>query len=125
MIVGVGIDVLEVSRLERELRRDGPGFVEQVFCSGETAYCEAKRRPARHYAARFAAKEAVFKALALQFGDASVWREVEIQSRPDGSGQVVLHGRLRQLAEHRGVRRVWLSMTHTRGLAAAGVILES
>jgi holo-[acyl-carrier protein] synthase len=99
--------------------------VQQVFCPGETAYCEAKRCPARHYAARFAAKEAVFKALELQLGDASAWREVEIQSPADGSGQVVLHGRLRRLAHHRGVRHVWLSMAHTRGLAAAGVILES
>jgi holo-[acyl-carrier protein] synthase len=125
MIVGVGIDVLEVERMERELERDGAGFVQQVFCSGETAYCEAKRRPARHYAARFAAKEAVFKALGLEGGDTSAWRDVEIQSCADGSGRVVLHGRLRRLANHRGVRRVWLSMSHTRGLAAAGVILET
>jgi holo-[acyl-carrier protein] synthase len=125
MIVGVGIDLLEVARFERELGRNGPGFVDQVFSSAEAADCRARRYPARHYAARFAAKEAVFKALGLDSGDASTWREVEIQSCRSGPGQVVLHRRLKQLADTRGVRRVWLSMTHTADLAAAGVILES
>jgi holo-[acyl-carrier protein] synthase len=125
VILGVGVDLLEVARMERELARDGAGFVEQVFCSGETAYCESMRCPARHYAARFAAKEAVFKALALEAADTAAWKQVEIRSRGDGSRRVVLHGRLKDLAERRGVRRVWLSMTHTRSFAAAGVLLES
>jgi holo-[acyl-carrier protein] synthase len=124
-IVGFGIDLLDVARMERELERDEVGFVEQVFCSDEVAYCEARHRPARHYAARFAAKEAVFKALALERVDMAAWRQVEIRSSADGSRCVILHERLRDMAERRGVRRVWLSMTHTSSLAAASVLLES
>ena len=124
-IAGVGVDLLEIARLARELERDGAGFLRQVFRPAEVAYCEAMRYPARHLAARFAAKEAVFKALGLRRIDVSAWRDVEIRSRGDGSRRVVLHGRLGRLAARRGVRRAWLSMTHTRSLAAASVILES
>lgn len=111
--------------MERELARDRAGFVQQVFCAGEAAYCAARRQPAQHFAARFAAKEAVFKALALELEDMSAWREVEILSGGGGAGQVVFHGRLRDLAARRGVRHVRLSMSHTPALAAASVILET
>ncbi|HEY6867260.1 MAG TPA: holo-ACP synthase [Candidatus Eisenbacteria bacterium] len=124
-IAGVGVDLFEIARLARELERDGDGFVRQVFRPAEAAYCRAMRHPARHLAARFAAKEAVFKALGLARVDLAAWREVEIRSRADGSRRVVLHGRLGRLAARRGVRRAWVSMTHTRTLAAASVILES
>ncbi len=125
MVVGVGTDLLEVARVARELARDGRGFVRQVFSPAERGECEAQRFPARHYAARFAAKEALVKALAPRGGDLSAWREVEVRSPGEGSACVVLHGAMRRLAESRGVRRVWLSTAHTAEVAAAGVILES
>lgn len=125
MIVGVGVDLLGVARMERELARDRPGFVGQLFSAGEAAWCDARPRPALHYAAGFAAKEAVFKALALEHAGTGAFREVEIEPRGDGPPRVVLHGAVRRLAESRGVRSISLSVAYTRGLAAATVILES
>lgn len=124
-IVGVGVDVLEIGRMERELRHDGPGFKRQVFLPEEIAECEEGREPARHYAARFAAKEAVLKALATGVMDAASWREVEVRSAGTKPPRVVLYGRTRQQAERLGVCRVFVSLSHTQSLAVASAVLES
>jgi holo-[acyl-carrier protein] synthase len=124
VIVGVGVDLFEVARMERDLRSGGSDLREQLFTSGEIAYCEAKRRPARHYAARFAAKEALLKALGADGRGGWTWREAEIRS--DGAvPQAVLHGTLKARATALHVQRVLLSLSHTRGLAMASVVLES
>lgn len=125
MILGLGVDLFEVDRLERELGERDPGFGAQLFTPHEIAYCESQRHPAQHYAARFAAKEAVFKALALEGRDSGHWREAEVQIGSGGTRELVLHGRLEALARSRGVDRVHLSLSHTRALAMASVILES
>lgn len=125
MILGLGVDLFEVARLERELGKRDPGFGPQLFTPDEIAYCEGQRHPAQHYAARFAAKEAAFKALALGVRDGAHWREAEVQIGTDGARQLVLHGRLDDLARRRGVTRVLLCLSHTRTLATASVILES
>jgi len=125
MIVGIGSDVLEVARMERELRTDGASLKEAVFTSGEIAYCEGKRHPARHFAARFAAKEAVFKALALDGTGGLRFRDVEVRNDEAGRPRVELSGAMRELAEASGVARIFLSLSHTDELAAATVVLES
>jgi holo-[acyl-carrier protein] synthase len=125
MIVGVGHDVFEVARMEAELGREGPPFRDGLFTAAEVAYCEAKRYPARHFAARFAAKEAVFKALGEDPARGPRWREVEIFNEATGKPRVVLHGKTRDLARDRQVDAVLLSMSHTADLAAATVVLES
>jgi holo-[acyl-carrier protein] synthase len=125
MIVGIGVDLLEVDRVERELRRDDPPFLSGLFSRSEIALAGRQRFPARYYAARFAAKEAVFKALAADRLDGGSWREVEVLPAPGGQHEVLLHGKMRNLARELGVRRICLSLTHTRTLAAAGVVLES
>ena len=125
MILGLGVDLFEVARLEQELGRHDPGFGPQLFTPAEIAHCEGQRHPAQHYAARFAAKEAAFKALALAVRDGAHWREAEVQIGPDGAPHLALHGRLEELAKSRGVARVLLSVSHTRTLATASVILES
>ena len=124
MILGTGIDLCEVSRMEAKVQAPADEFVNQVFLPGEIAYCGTKRHPAEHFAARFAAKEAVVKALACADGEGSFWQDIEIMNEPDGRPVVVLHGRAKEMADALGVRRVFVSLTHTRDLAAATVILE-
>jgi holo-[acyl-carrier protein] synthase len=124
VVVGLGVDVFEVPRMDEELRRDSAVAL-QLFSPEEITYCDSQRYPAQHYAVRFAAKEAVFKALGVDAGAAPRWRDVEVVLTPGGGREVALHGTLKELAERRGVRRMHLSLSHTRALAMAGVILES
>jgi len=122
MILGVGIDLCEVPRIQRLLDKDRQRFVRRVFLKGESSYCEARRRPGVHYAARFAAKEAFLKAVGK--GWRLGWMQVEVTREPEGRPALVLHGRAADLLARRGVRAVHLSLTHTQDMAAAVVILE-
>lgn len=125
MIVGLGHDVFEVARMEDELRREGDSLKSALFTAAEVAYCEGKRYPARHFAARFAAKEALLKALGADPSIGQHWCEVEICNEASGKPRVLLHGGVRELAHERCVDAVLLSLSHTAGLAAATVVLES
>ena len=109
----VGLDVIEIARIQRALER--PGFRERCFTEAERAYCDARPNPPQHYAARFAGKEAVGKALgcSVRF----TWREIEIAGRPKPG--VRLSGRTRAWAEKVRAGAIDLSMTHSRELAAA------
>ena len=124
MTLGVGIDLCDIARMERELARDGGGFRDEVFSPAEIAYCEAMQRPAMHFAARFAAKEAVFKALTAAGVSGATWRDVEIERGPSGEPRVALHGAVGRAAGERGVGAVAVSLTHTRELAAACAAVE-
>jgi holo-[acyl-carrier protein] synthase len=123
MILGIGTDLLDVARMARELEQEGPEFRNTVFTPSEIAYCEAKRYPARHFAARFAAKEALFKALA---GKASpdFFHEVEVARTDDAPPRLVLHGGMKETADRLGVKEILVSLSHTDSLAAASVVLQ-
>ena len=111
---GVGLDLLEIDRMERALARR-PALAQRLFTDAERAYAGARARPAQHLAARFCAKEAVAKALTLDFFDP---REIEVVPGANGAPQVALTGRAAQRADELAVT-VRISLTHSRGMAAA------
>jgi holo-[acyl-carrier protein] synthase len=124
MILGVGNDILEVGRIQRELDQSGPSFRERLFSPDEIAYCDAKRYPAQHYAARFAAKEAFLKALNTGLRDGLSWKDMEVRNGAAGAPELILSGAALALARQRGIERTFLSLSHTSSLAMASVVLE-
>jgi holo-[acyl-carrier protein] synthase len=125
MIVGIGTDILEVARMKQELQRHGGDLKTEIFTPAEIAYCEGKRYPARHFAARFSAKEALFKALGARAPVSPAWREAEVTHGPGGEPCLVVHGALSQALAERGASRALVSLSHTDDLAAACCLLES
>jgi holo-[acyl-carrier protein] synthase len=117
--VSVGVDLIEIERIRRALERYGDDFKERCFTDAERMYCDAKPNPPQHYAGRFAAKEAVGKALGS--GVYFTWKEIEVRGRPKPA--VVLSGRTAQWAEKVGAGKIELSMTHSRELAAAVAVV--
>ena len=112
----VGLDLIEIGRIRRTLERY-PSFRDRVFTEAERTYCDSRPNPPQHYAARFAGKEAVGKALGFGVARAFAWRDVEIAGRPKPS--VRLSGRVEAWAARVGAGSIDLSMTHSRELAAA------
>ncbi|MGH3022147.1 MAG: holo-ACP synthase [Gaiellaceae bacterium] len=112
----VGLDVIEIERVREALERY-PRFRERCFTEAERAYCDSRANPAQHYAARFAGKEAVGKALGFGVARAFAWKDVEIAGRPKPS--VTLSGKVEAWSQRVGAGALDLSMTHSRGIAAA------
>ena len=125
MIIGTGIDIINVERLERAVTRYGERFIRKVFTDAETAYSGNRVRRFEHLAARFAAKEAVLKALGTGVARGALLRDVEVINNAAGKPEVMLHGATRRLAEERGVARLHLSLSHTDRLAVAQAIAEN
>lgn len=124
-IVGTGIDIVEVKRVERALCRPGTGtrFRSRVFTAEEAAYCESRGRPRyQSYAARFAAKEAAMKALGTGWSRNVGWREIEVARKPRQPPTIVLHGKAAALARRLKVTGFHLSLSHTGEMAVAQVI---
>jgi holo-[acyl-carrier protein] synthase len=124
MIVGMGTDLAEIGRVERSIARFGERFLERVYTAGEIAYCMSKKNSAESFAARFAAKEAGAKALGTGISRGVSWKEFEVRRAPSGKPSLVLSGRAAELAAGLGVARISLSLTHTRELAMAVVVME-
>ncbi len=125
MIISIGIDIIEVSRVREVLQRT-PRFVERVYTERERAYCESRGAvSAQHYAARFAAKEAALKALGTGWSGGIAWQDIEISARNGGGAPLLIfHGRVLELYEQSGACAAHLSMSHTSEHAIAQVILE-
>lgn len=123
--VGLGVDIVEIERMRRVLTRT-PSFARRVFSEAERAYCDAKANPEVHYATRFAAKEAVVKALGTGFSEGIGVRDIEVRRTTKGRPYVVLTGRAREVARDQGVREMPLSLsfTHTEAVACAMAITE-
>lgn len=121
-VVGVGVDIIEIERVRRAARRGGDRFLRRVFSPAEAVYCSSRRDPARHFAARFAAKESVIKALRVPPGFGWLWREIEVSSR-GGPPSIRLLGRALERAHALGARCAHLSMSHSDTHAIAMVVL--
>ncbi len=121
-LAGIGIDLVEVSRIRDMLQRHGERFKERTFAEAEIRYCDGCADPAMHYAARFAAKEAVAKALGTGFASGVSWTDIEITRAENGAPSVHLHGGAAKIADEKGAH-VIVSLTHTRELAAAQAAL--
>lgn len=120
-LAGVGVDLLEIARMERACARR-PRFVKRVFTDEERAYCDARARPAEHYAACFAAREAVAKALGTGFAQGVTWSNISVTHDDAGRPHAVLTGRAAELAQEQGVREIALSLTHTHDVAVANAV---
>lgn len=124
MILGIGVDIVEVSRIAAAVSnpRTGQRFRDRVFTKGEDAYCQRRQNSAvQSYAARFAAKEAVMKALGAGFS----WQDIEVMRHRDGPPSILLHRRAAACAEARGMQRIHLSLSHSATHAIAYVITEA
>lgn len=124
MILGSGVDLCEVPRIEASIARYGSRFLERIFTPREIAYADRKANRFERYAARFAAKEAGMKALGTGWTGGIAWRDFEVVNLPSGRPTLTFHGRAAEVAAKLGVRNVALSLTHTKEQALAMVILE-
>jgi holo-[acyl-carrier protein] synthase len=124
MIIGSGIDLAEIGRIQQSMDRYGARFLDRVYTAAEQAYCRRKRNAAESFAARFAAKEAGAKALGTGISFGVSWREIEVVRQPGGRPVLKFHGRAAEIAARLGVIHSALSLTHTAELAMASVVLE-
>ena len=122
-IFGIGIDVVEVERIASSMAEFGDRFASRVFTEAERVYCESQKRPAIHYAARFAAKEAVAKALGTGIGQELGWLDMEIRRRESGEPEVFLSGDGEKFAKDNNVGQIKISLTHAQHYAAANAVV--
>jgi len=122
-ILGTGVDIIETARVEEAVEKFGDRFLQRCFWPEEVAYCRSMKFPFVHLAARFAAKEAVSKAFGTGIGEQLGWKDLEIRKRNSGEPYIVLHGKGKQLAAARGVREIFVSLSHCRQYAAAHAVI--
>lgn len=125
MILGVGIDIIEVGRIQASYEKFGDRFLKRILLENEIAYCLSHKQPGPFLAARFAAKEAISKAFGTGIGAQLSWQDMEVAKHPSGEPYVVLHGNGQKLLAERGARAVLISLSHTQEHATAVAILES
>lgn len=124
MIVGLGVDIAEVDRIEAAIRRHGDSFLRRVFTAAEITYCERHRNKAERYAGRFAAKEAAMKALGTGWRKGVRWLDIEVARNSSGKPSILLAGRAKEFATKLGVKHISLSITHSGNTALAEVVFE-
>lgn len=122
-VLGIGVDIVETVRIERSLEKFGDRFLHRVFTAGEIEYCQSMKFPARHLAARFAAKESVSKAFGTGIGKSMGWKDIEIKRHPHGEPFVILHGGAAALAAERGAGTILVSLSHADHYAVANAVL--
>ncbi len=124
VIFGIGTDIIEVERIEKMVAR-GRQYLDTIFTVKEIEYCEARARKSEHYAARYAAKEAVLKALGTGWRDGLAFSEIEVVNDELGKPRVLLHGRVKESFEYHQIKQTSVSISHSRDCAIAVIILEA
>ncbi|MGA2281789.1 MAG: holo-ACP synthase [Verrucomicrobiota bacterium] len=124
MILGIGIDIIEVARIASSYEKFGERFLNRLLLADEIAYCLSHKNPAPFLAARFAAKEAVSKAFGTGIGAQLGWQDMEIRRKASGEPFVVLHGKGKKLFQSRRAKRLLVSLSHTANYAAVTAVLE-
>jgi holo-[acyl-carrier protein] synthase len=124
LILGLGLDISEIDRIEAALTRHGPAILERLYTPDEVAYCESYKNKFERYAGRFAAKEAGMKALGTGWRHGIRWRDFEVVRQASGRPTLRLAGVALQIADRLGVKNISLSITHSGNLALAEVIFE-
>lgn len=121
---GIGIDIVEVDRIGRAVDRHGMHFLNRIYTETELEYCLKCAKPQQHFAARFAAKEAVLKALGTGWQDGTRFTDIEVVKNEKGAPAARLHGKSLEISKKKGVTRIHLSLSHTARYAAAQVVME-
>ncbi len=122
MIIGIGIDLVKIDRIDKAVKNH-PGFLERVFTEREREYCVRQKFAAQHFAGRFAAKEAVLKAIGTGWSAGVKWTDMEVLHGEGGGPIVNISGRVKDLMDLRGVKQIFLSYSHDEGYAVAQVVL--
>jgi holo-[acyl-carrier protein] synthase len=125
MILGIGIDIIEVGRIAASYEKFGERFLNRILRPDEIAYCLSHKMPGPFLAARFAAKEAISKAFGTGIGAQLSWQDMEVGRKESGEPFVILHAGGQKLLEERGGRSVRISLSHTKEYAAAVAVLEA
>jgi holo-[acyl-carrier protein] synthase len=123
-VIGIGVDVIECSRIQRSIERFGDRFLHRVFTDGEIEYSMSMKFPERHLAARFAGKEAVAKAFGTGIGKAMGWRNIDIRKKESGEPFLVFSGPAETFAAERGVASALITLSHTENYAVACAVLQ-
>ncbi len=123
-IIGIGTDIIECLRIAQMIDRHGELFIRRVYTDHEIAYCSTKKAATQHYAGRWAAKEAVLKALGTGWVRGISWRDVEVRHKPGGAPTVALRGGAKEVLERCGITRMHISISHCRSHAVAYAIAE-
>jgi len=125
MILGIGIDLIEVERIRASFTKFGDRFLKRILHPAEIEYCLSHKDPSPFLAARFAAKEAISKAFGTGIGAELGWQDMEVRRKESGEPYVVLHGGGEELFRKRGARALLISLSHTQAHSTAVAVLES
>lgn len=124
MVVGIGLDLAEVDRIEAAIAKHGERFLTRVYTEAERKYCESKPNKFERFAGRFAAKEAAMKAIGTGWKRGVAWREFEVMRAPSGQPIIKFHGKAAEIAHALGVKKALVTITHSEKSAIAQVLLE-
>ena len=124
MIFGTGLDIIEIDRIRKSLEKYSTRFEEKVFTRAEIDYCRAQADPARHFAGRFAVKEAVSKCLGTGISGGVAWKDIEVLQKKSGQPILKLRQKTKELFDHHKLNAIHISISHARGYAVANAIAE-